>query len=516
MYRILIVDDEKIERVGLKFLLGQLDRSFEIYEAVNGKEAVAWLQNNQADILITEVKMPFMDGLELLENVYQEHPDMVKIIISGYGEFSYAKKAMKFGVEEYILKPVDPEEFQSSMNKILEDLDAKRKVETSRQSRILFFKEYVLNSILNGTPISELENMFTGYYSMGFLNEYCRMMLIVLNGDFFSNADFSEVPFDAWGIQKEVDYLNLNSRESILFFKEECTDWKLIASNICENIQKKCAGALKCYVAISSGISDCTQIPERYKELEVLMEHRFYSLDSSIYMAQNETECIEEICIDDDTLMRQLKQDVRSKDMVSLREHFERLFANYSQSQRFSQIYVKFMFTNLLKIICEAIPEKSESDINEEVDLLYRATGILEIKKIIEKNIDLFEKYVQKDSGSIRREVEAVKRYIYAHYGEELSVELLAEHVYLAPSYLSTIFRKETGQNLSKFIKAYRMEKAREMLENTHEKIVQISEKVGYSNTSYFCQNFREYYGISPQKYRDKGEAYEETPKVDQ
>ena len=214
--------------------------------------------------------------------------------------------------------------------------------------------------------------------------------------------------------------------------------------------------------------------------------------------------------------MRQLKQDVRSKDMVSLREHFERLFANYSQSQRFSQIYVKFMFTNLLKIICEAIPEKSESDINEEVDLLYRATGILEIKKIIEKNIDLFEKYVQKDSGSIRREVEAVKRYIYAHYGEELSVELLAEHVYLAPSYLSTIFRNETGQNLSKFIKAYRMEKAREMLENTHEKIVQISEKVGYSNTSYFCQNFREYYGISPQKYRDKGEAYEETPKVDQ
>ena len=83
MYRILIVDDEKIERVGLKFLLGQLDRSFEIYEAVNGKEAVAWLQNNQADILITDVKMPFMDGLELLENVYQEHPDMVKIIISG-------------------------------------------------------------------------------------------------------------------------------------------------------------------------------------------------------------------------------------------------------------------------------------------------------------------------------------------------------------------------------------------------------------------------------------------------
>lgn len=80
----------------------------------------------------------------------------------------------------------------------------------------------------------------------------------------------------------------------------------------------------------------------------------------------------------------------------------------------------------------------------------------------------------------------------------------------MAPAYLSTLFKKETGQNLSKFIKAVRMERAKELLEDTHRKIVDISTAVGYANVSYFCQSFREYFGISPQKFRSKGENHEE------
>ena len=86
----------------------------------------------------------------------------------------------------------------------------------------------------------------------------------------------------------------------------------------------------------------------------------------------------------------------------------------------------------------------------------------------------------------------------------------------MAPSYLSHVFKKETGQNISKFIKTYRMVQAREMLENTHNKIVNISYAVGYPNVSYFCQSFREYFGISPQKYRSQGEVNEEDISLDQ
>ena len=113
---------------------------------------------------------------------------------------------------------------------------------------------------------------------------------------------------------------------------------------------------------------------------------------------------------------------------------------------------------------------------------------------------------MSKDSRYIHKEVESVKKYIYNNYHLDLSVDQLAEYVCLAPSYLSHIFKKETGENLGKFIKRVRMEKAKDLLENSYEKIVAISVAVGYQNVSYFCQSFREYYGISPQKYRSQGE----------
>lgn len=505
MYRILIVDDEKIERKGIRFLLGQMEQKFEIEEAVNGKEALEWLQSHEADILMTDVKMPFMNGIELLEHVARLFPGMKKIVFSGYGEFEYARQAMRFGVAEYILKPVDPAEFKGAMSKILKDLDG------SRQSTV-FFKEYVLNAILNGTAPEELEKKAEGCFSMDFLDSYRRMMLLELGTDFFGSGDGELVGELMQCSGTDFDYLNLNPQQSILFFKEDADNWRDLAGRINAVIQDRCGRNNKSYTAVSSYLRGRDQITDRYQELELLMENRFYGLESRVYMAENEAESAEDVRLDDDTLLKQMKQDIRTNDIISLKEHCERLFHNYGRNVGFSQIYVKFIFSSLLKLLYGAIPEKTEKELNAEMENLYRAADLDGIRSIIEKNISLLEQKMQKDAGSVHREVETVKRYIYGHFGEELSIELLAEQVYMAPSYLSTVFKKETGQNLSKFIKAFRMEKAKELLEGTHEKIVGISEKVGYPNVSYFCQSFREYFGVSPQKYRDKGEntgAYE-------
>ncbi|MDO4331686.1 MAG: response regulator [Eubacteriales bacterium] len=510
MYRVLIVDDEKIERTGIRFLLKQIPEEFEIEEAVNGKEALSWLEENEADILMTDVKMPFMNGIELLEHVSKRYPKLKTMVFSGYGEFEYARQAMRFGVAEYILKPVDPAEFKNAMAKILNSLEGRKKEESRKKKSSSFFKEYVLNAVLNGADIAELEKKATGYFSMDFLDRYKRMMLVELNADFFGSVDSAKLKEKIYQSGAAYDYLNLGPQQSVLFFWSEYKDWKELAGKVQEAIQEKCADDVKCYVAVSSGISDRNQIALRYQELELLMENRFYELDSRVYMAENEAENAADVQLDDDTLVKQIKQDIRIKDILSLREHCDRLFHNFSQNVGFSQVYVKFMFTSILKLLYEAIPEKTEKELNAEMEKLYRTADLSGIREIIEKNVSLLEQNAEKDAGSAHREVETVKRYIYSHYDEELSIERLAEQVYLAPSYLSTIFKKETGQNLSKFIKACRMEKAREMLESTHEKIVQISEKVGYSNVSYFCQSFREYFGVSPQKYRDQGENYED------
>ena len=123
MITILIVDDEKLERRGIRFLLKREEGEFQILEATNGKDALGVLESNHVDILFSDVKMPYMNGLELTKAVREDHPDMEIVIFSGYNDFSYAREALRYGVVDYVLKPVDPEEFhktfQREMRKIL-------------------------------------------------------------------------------------------------------------------------------------------------------------------------------------------------------------------------------------------------------------------------------------------------------------------------------------------------------------------------------------------------------------
>lgn len=186
MYRILIVDDEKIERTGLRLLLGKMDQKFEITEAVNGKEALEWLSCNRADILVTDIRMPFVDGLELVEQAARLYR-YESMVFSGYGEFEYARRAMRFGVEEYILKPVNPTEFQNAIKKIIRVLEESKQEKSRRQTEGSLFKEYILNAIFNGTDAGELEKRAAGIYPMDFLDSYRRLMLLEVCGDFFEN-----------------------------------------------------------------------------------------------------------------------------------------------------------------------------------------------------------------------------------------------------------------------------------------------------------------------------------------
>ena len=125
MITILIVDDEKLERRGIRFLLKREEGEFQILEATNGKDALGVLESNHVDILFSDVKMPYMNGLELTKAVREDHPDMEIVIFSGYNDFSYAREALRYGVVDYVLKPVDPEEFHKTFQRVMENISSK-------------------------------------------------------------------------------------------------------------------------------------------------------------------------------------------------------------------------------------------------------------------------------------------------------------------------------------------------------------------------------------------------------
>jgi two-component system response regulator YesN len=189
-----------------------------------------------------------------------------------------------------------------------------------------------------------------------------------------------------------------------------------------------------------------------------------------------------------------------------MREHLNDFFESKEVYGQYLSDYSKYLLADFLRSAQKQLDTEGV-DISKDISRLYHYGSADMIQEcmngIVNKLADKFEK----NEPLVHKEVESIKKYIFANYSQDLSVDQLADYVCLAPSYLSHIFKKETGENLGKFIKRVRMEKARDMLEGTYEKIITISSAVGYQNVSYFCQSFREYYGISPQKFRNKGES---------
>ena len=458
------------------------------------------LEKEDFDILLTDVKMPFMDGIELIDHVVKEKKKLRTVIFSGCNEFDYAKKAIRLGVVDYILKPVDPNEFKNTLNKVVNELEEAKASDELKNKSMEFLYEHALYMLLNGTDVTKLRQEYSGL-SLD-LGKFKNMLLMEFNHDFFGRrgVDFKENEnLKSIGI---LQYLNLNQQQEILFLGDEMNILRK-ANEIVKII--KADYDADCYIAISSDIGDLSEVADKMEELEVLMENKFYHPEIHVFYPNMEGETPGIIQFDDDTFMKQMKQDIKMKNVEALREHFQRFCEKYRHKTEYSQIYIKFLFSNLMKDVYGSIDETDEAELNKDIEKLYMATDFQVLTELVEEAIRRLETCFAGKTQMAHREVELVKQYIYRNYGSELGIDMLADMVHLAPSYLSTVFKKETGQNLSKFIKAYRMEQAKDMLENSMTKIVDISVACGYPNVSYFCSSFREFFGVSPQKFRESG-----------
>ena len=371
-------------------------------------------------------------------------------------------------------------------------------------------REHALYQIVNGVNVAEVLEKSGGVLTKSDVDCFCRILMLETDDDFFgkNGVDLQErilaKKIKEVCASEAVLYLNLTPQQSIILLKDRSIAPIEFANKLLDLIKEEYENS--CTASISSEILCAEQIICAMDELEELMENKFYHPNVRLFYSGMKSSDCEIIKIDDDTLIKQMKQDIRMKDVQSLRDHFERFSQRYRSQTAFSQMYIKFLFANLLKDIYDAVPGEGEKQLNTKIDQLYRSFDFVQVTDIVSDSINLLEKTFSGRVQTGHREVEAVKRYIAAHYGDEMSVERLSELVYMAPSYLSSVFKKETGQNLNRFIKSVRMEKAKDLLEQTMMKIVDISTACGYPNVSYFCSSFREYYGISPQKFRESGD----------
>ncbi len=499
MMNILIADDEKIEREGIRYLLSLEKGERRIFEAANGKQAMQILRTENIDMILTDIKMPVMDGLELARRAKELFPEIRIVIFSGYNDFTFAQEAIRYGVTDYILKPVDPDNFHEIIEKAEKNMRERQAEENREIRRQNFLQQYFLQNYLYSGKKEILEKAGE-FVDLDKWNGWHCAILIETDTAFFDTAE-ENFPGE---LQKELRrvffYLNLNERQSLLLFQDVYCDYLLVANHLYTFLKRNYM--VRIYLSVSRKFDGCECLPEILGQLEQQMEEKFYHPEKHIFSCEEEELKMVAGEVQDSQLMQMISEDISRKDTEQLWKHFECLKEKYSSNTQFSAMYIKFVFSNVIQELFQENQFADEHRLEQEIDRLYSCGNIMDILKVTEDNIREYEKFLERSMSESRNEVAAVKNYIYQHYGEDLNLEMLAEKVYLSSGYLSFIFKKETGMNLNRFIKVFRMEKAGEFLRDTNMKVAQISEKVGFANVSYFCRSFREYYGCSPESYR--------------
>lgn len=355
MCTILIVDDERTEREGLRYLIEKSGHTLNILEAANGEDALDVIENTHIDILLTDIRMPIMSGLQLSKRVRETDVDMKIIFSTAYDEFEYARQAIEAGASGYLLKPVMEDQFYREFEKVMSQIHLERE---------------------------RVQDLLTGRF--------------------------------------------------------------------------------------------------------------WYELEHGI--APDDETLLTKL----DELRMEISAQIHKDDLIQANANIEMFISCLRALTKGSMIYTRYHAVEVLSAMLKSRTPQKRREVMEEIT---KATDTQALAQIVEKHQTelLSAERIGKDDEDA---VEKILHTIETHYSEPLTLESLAKSVYLAPSYVSYLFKRKTGTTLIKYITSYRIKKAAEMLKMGTASITSIAQSVGYDNSSYFSSVFRAQYKMSPADYR--------------
>ncbi|WP_379128432.1 response regulator [Paenibacillus sp. sgz500958] len=515
MYRILIVDDERIEREGIQHLIQEHNLGLETILAENGEIALEILEKQKIDILITDIKMPFMDGLELSEKVSEIGLDIEMIIFSAYHEFEYARRALRTNISNYLLKPIQITEFLSVVKqaiKACEDKEVKKlrneQLVEGYNRGLVYEKEKMLLDSLNGVKFNtDVLMMSPELLQYANNKHWLHMILVDCGRKFFDihNDEFIRLLND--NISYEFDYVNLNEHQSMVFVKYPSSIHKETLRGLGDKIIRSTAERLHMEVGLVIGkaVNQPEFLYDAYCEMEQMLEFKFFMDDYTILFADEPFEQARFEEIELNPILDKVYQCLEYNDLTGAEYSIELLFSYLKTKGQFSSLYTKFICSEIMKKVVTREKKHEFMEINQYLDKIYRTVSLQDLKNTMFTILSIIEtgKGVNRKNDSNLRLIRTIKDLITEEYDQDLSLEGIAEQVYLTPSYLSYLFKKETGQSLIRYITQVRMEKAVELLTTTNMKIVEIYKKLGYRSSTYFIQTFRNFYGVTPAKFRE-------------
>ncbi|MGG1398053.1 response regulator [Bacillus salipaludis] len=504
MYKLLIVDDEKVVIEGLLSAVDWHEHQIEVVgTAMDGNNAYRLIEENEPNIVMADIRMPGLNGLDLIQKVKDVYPDTAFIIISGYTQFDYAKRAIELEAVDYLTKPIELDEIIAAVKRAIQKYEKLKERKEANiklknyQSQVE--EKYVLHSLF-GHQIDHL----------GYFEEYnsCTVLVTDCTSKTYSTETLLEL------IKSQV-----NQEEKCRNFSCVIEDHLVTICFFYSSYEEE-KGFLRRLKSFYKDIMDdpITGISSTHKEittLQPLYKEAMEAYHIGLYLQQEVTHYQ-----DLETMTNTIGSNIlkrmdeffleRKIDLSSINKLIDHLL-DFSIIEKLTPTKSKFLCFKLINHVFEYVHEEFDMNVEdvlqEEKYLIYQHLNRLRTMEehkewLLEIIGKLFNYLFDNQMSQKEKLMYDVKKYLKETYNQTIGLDVIAQKFHISPAYLSSIFSKKTGVTLFEYIINMRMEKAKELLRTTNNKISDICQQVGYENQRYFNQVFKKHIGTTPGSYR--------------
>lgn len=530
MLKIFLVEDEFVIREGIKNNIDWKANGYEFCgEASDGELAFPIIQKTKPDIVITDIRMPFMDGLELSRLIKKELPLTEIIILSGYEEFEYAKEAIKIGVSQYLCKPISGEELLKEINLLADKITEKRKEQEIKEKYIREVEENFMEEkrnffqyLVTGTKtISELLEIAKKIH-IDLSSIWYNIILLKMQSMTHAHDEYSGSMVKVEQKLKELDEgdhfaaFDRNLEGKALLVKADTEEELTRIQNDYIRKMKDLLGDyshVRYFAGIGMPVNRLSELPASFESASHAFAHRYLTRESGIWNYQDIEQKKHQIDdfnigsvnakeLDRNKLRDFLKFGDKNEVIYFVEEYINDLGNNAMKSNMFRQYLVMDTYFCVVDFVVDLQFSKDEIEVfSADSEILQNNENSMKyMERIISKVLELREKSASNRYGDI---VDEVMKYIEEHYAQEdLSLNILASHVNFSPNHLSMVLSQQTGQTFIKYLTDFRMNKAKELLRCTGKRSSEIGLEVGYKDPHYFSFLFKKTQGMTPTQYR--------------
>ena len=520
MINVLIVDDEYLLR---KHICNSID--WELLdmrvcgEARDGNAALQVIAEKHPDIVLTDIRMPDMNGIELSKIIHERYPEILVIIITGYGEFEYAKEAVNANVFSYLLKPVHGKEYtavlQKARERIIKERDKREFITRAERYRDIYSRAYDLKRAV-GEPHTEAEVQELLQNAKATLSPQ-GLAVVVVNWETLrcSMADSQHREAARDKLEGQLRAKVFSEVCSVTF--ENATDELVILCNMDVAQQKAIASRMeqfcisleveremKMFVGMSCIGSGYDHLHSLYLQAKKASKSIFVLANCKVLIYADGEDTASSLLsqyFDSNELMVYLRQ----RDMEATRKYIETVMDGMTEQHATKEacIFVSLMLLSVLNKYLTENSQALEYNTNELIDTVSGKQSLEELKAFV---LMLFEKSARSlpENSVMHEKVIQAKQYIAEHYAEpDLSLNSIARALFINASYLCSLFKKGTKTTIVEYIKDHRLELAKQMFDDkTDLTISEVATAIGYGDEYYFMRCFKKKYGISPRVYR--------------